>query len=183
MVKVTTVENTDELQQVIDLSKKNMVRDLSASEIQSQGFVTMQYTLDALQQMHSLAPSVVAKDGNNVVGYALVLPAEARSVFPPLEPLFVILQSLNWNNKPVTHYKFYIMGQVCIEKEYRALGLFDRLYEKHRELFSGKYDFVITEISTRNFRSMRAHERVGFRIINTHRDELDEWAVVLWDWT
>src|SRR5688500_3339963 len=116
MVKITTVENTDELQQIIDLSKKNMVRDLSPGEIQSQGFVTMQYTLDALQQMHSLAPSVVAKDGNNVVGYALVLPPEARSVFPPLEPLFHILGSLNWNNRPVIDYNFYIMGQVCIAR-------------------------------------------------------------------
>jgi len=43
-------------------------------------------------------------------------------------------------------------------------------------------DFVITEVSNDNHRSMRAHERIGFQTVSRHRDELDDWAVVLWDW-
>src|SRR5688572_3361421 len=183
MVKITTVQNANELQQIIDLSQKNLVKDLSTDEIQSQGFVTMQYTVDTLQQIHQHAPSVIAKDDDQVVGYALVAPVQARHIFPPLKPLFEIADSLTWNGQPIKNYQYYVMGQVCIDKQYRSLGLFDQLYQKHRELFSDKYDFIITEIATRNSRSMHAHERVGFRIIHTHRDELDEWAVVLWDWT
>lgn len=33
-----------------------------------------------------------------------------------------------------------------------------------------------------NPRSLKAHEKVGFRRIATHRDEMDQWDVVLWDW-
>ena len=74
------------------------------------------------------------------------------------------------------------MGQVCIAAAYRGQGVFDMLYKKHKEIFSGKYDVVITDIATRNTRSLRAHARVGFKTIATYTDELDEWAVVVWDW-
>ncbi len=67
------------------------------------------------------------------------------------------------------------------ELYYRGQGVFDLLYAHHRQLFARQYDFVITEIATRNQRSQRAHERVGFETINTYRDELDEWNVVVMD--
>ena len=71
------------------------------------------------------------------------------------------------------------MGQVCVDKDYRGKGLFDLLYQKHKEIYQDQYDFVITEVSTRNHRSIRAHQRAGFQTINTYCDELDEWAVVI----
>jgi hypothetical protein len=57
------------------------------------------------------------------------------------------------------------------------------LYDKHKEVYSGQYDFLLTEISTRNIRSLIAHEKIGFETIHYHRDHMDEWAVVIWDWT
>jgi len=74
------------------------------------------------------------------------------------------------------------MGQVCVAAPYRGKGVFDLLYNQHKAAFSHKYDFVITDIATRNTRSMRAHARIGFKKIHTYRDELDEWDTVLWDW-
>ena len=40
--------------------------------------------------------------------------------------------------------------------------LFDQLYAAHRQHLSGRYDCCITEVATRNGRSMSAHLRVGF---------------------
>ena len=44
------------------------------------------------------------------------------------------------------------------------------------------FDFIITEISASNYRSLNAHKRIGFKKINTFRDKIDEWDVVIWDW-
>ena len=54
------------------------------------------------------------------------------------------------------------MGQICIDKPWRGRGLFDQLYAAHRQHLSGRYDCCITEVATRNGRSMSAHLRVGF---------------------
>jgi len=56
------------------------------------------------------------------------------------------------------------------------------LYQKHREVYSNQYDFILTEISTSNLRSLKAHEKMGFETIYTYQDSVDEWNVVVWNW-
>jgi L-amino acid N-acyltransferase YncA len=182
MLSVTTVETREELQQILELQQQNHLQNIDEAEMQTQGFVTLTHDIDVLQQMHDLAPSVVAKDNGVVAGYALVMLRECRNLFPPLEPMFKNLDLLEYHGRPLPQYRFYIMGQVCIDKKYRRTGLFDQLYQKHKEIYSTQFDFIVTEVSTRNQRSLRAHERVGFETINTYSDDMDEWAVVLWNW-
>ena len=182
MLILTTVADNGELEEILRLQQQNLLQNIDDVEMQTQGFVTMVHTLDVLQKMHVLAPSVIAKDNGKVIGYALVMLRECRELFPPLEPMFKNFDKLEYRERPLNHYRYYVMGQVCIDKKYRRTGLFDQLYQKHKEIYSGNYDFIMTEVSTRNLRSLRAHERVGFEIINSYSDDLDEWAVVLWNW-
>jgi GNAT superfamily N-acetyltransferase len=131
--------------------------------------------------MHDLAPTVIIKDGDKVVAYALTMLIECRQLMPDLEPMFALLDTLSWKNKPLNDHRFYVMGQICIAKACRGQGLFEQLYEHHKKIFQPRFDLFITEISTRNHRSLRAHEKVGFKPIHTHRDKLDEWRIVAWD--
>jgi len=182
MLYATLASSTEELQQILQLQKENLRQHVTEDEMRSQGFVTLHHDLNALQQMHELAPSVIIKDEDVVVAYALTMLRECRQLTPDLEPMFTLLDQLSWHNKPLNDYRFYVMGQVCIARAYRGQGLFDELFRHHKEIYQPLFDLFITEIATRNVRSMRAHERVGFKTIHVHRDELDEWAVVGWDW-
>ena len=75
------------------------------------------------------------------------------------------------------------MGQVCIDKEFRGLGILDNCYIKYKENYLNKYDFAITEIAGTNSRSRIAHNRIGFKEINTYLGpENTEWNVVVWNW-
>jgi hypothetical protein len=51
------------------------------------------------------------------------------------------------------------------------------------EAYRNRYDFTVTEIAERNTRSIRAHERVGFRTLHTYHDEraAEVWRVVVLD--
>lgn len=178
----TITRNHTDLQQILDLQQSNLIGKLSASEWQDQGFVTVQHDMDVLEKMHDAAPSIVIKDNDKIVAYALTMTRECRDEVPVLVPMFNNLDKLEWKGRPLNDYSFYVMGQICIDKAYRGQGLFDLLYQKHKEIYSPGFDLIVTEIATRNTRSIRAHERVGFKTININRDELDEWAVVAWDW-
>lgn len=182
MISATTISMEEELQQVLDLQQHYLVGNIDKDEMKSQGFLTVRHNLGLLQQMHSLAPSIIIKDDNQVVAYALVMLRECRNSVPALLPMFDTLDVLEWRGKSLSEYSFYVMGQICVAKEYRGQGLFDRLYHKHREVYQPRFDFIVTEVATRNKRSLRAHKRVGFETIHVYTDELDEWAVVLWDW-
>jgi GNAT superfamily N-acetyltransferase len=164
-----------ELVQILELQRANHAVNLDPNEVAAQGFVTVVHDLPLLQQMHALSPSIVAVDDEALAGYALVMPVECRALIPVLVPMFERIDRLG-----VTDY--YIMGQICVAKAYRGRGVFDAMYAAHREHLATRYRRCVTEIATRNTRSMRAHERVGFRNLETYRDATDEWALVVWEW-
>jgi ribosomal protein S18 acetylase RimI-like enzyme len=176
VVGARQVSEERELEQVLELQRANLARNLSAEEIEAQGFVTVEHTLEVLKRMHALAPSIIAKEGDSLAGYALVMPVECRSFIPVLEPMFQRLASLGME-------RFYVMGQICVAKAWRGRGVFDLLYRAHRDLLRARHDFSVTEVAKRNARSMRAHERIGFKVIDRYRDATDEWALLSWDWS
>src|SRR5688572_22013496 len=182
MIHSTLVNSKSELQQILELQEQNLPKNISVEELRSQGFVTFQHDLETLQQFHELAPSVIVKDDDKVVAYALTVVNEARHIFPPMESMFRLLETLQWKDKPFCDYRYYEMGQVCVAKEYRGKGVFEMLYQQHKGSYSHRFDLLVTEISTKNHRSLRAHEKVGFETVIVEKDELDEWALVAWDW-
>lgn len=180
--RVSAVQHRAELEQILALQRKNLKQALSAEEMRSQGFVTAEHDLAALERMHALAPSIVAHHDSELVAYALMMPRECRALLPVLEPMFDLFDRLDYRGRPLNDYRFYVMGQICIDKAHRGRGLFEQLYHGHRERYRERFDLLLTEVSARNLRSLRAHERVGFQTLHTYRDATDEWAVVLWDW-
>jgi ribosomal protein S18 acetylase RimI-like enzyme len=121
------------------------------------GFVTVQHTLEILRAMHALAPSVVARDASGeVVGYALVMPRQMRALLPILEPMFVMIEQLPAATK---NARWYVMGQIAVAPAFRGQGVFDALYAEHRARYRERFDLVITEVATRNARSMRTRTR------------------------
>lgn len=182
MLYATTVTTPGELLQILGLQEKNLPQHIDKAEMQSQGFVTFQHNLAVLQQFHELEPSVIVKDDDKVIAYALTVVNAARHIFPPMESMFALLDTLHWKNKPLHNYRYYEMGQVCVAKEYRGKGVFEMLYDHHKKVYSLAYDLLVTKISTKNIRSLKAHQRIGFQTITTQEDELGEWEVVVWDW-
>lgn len=183
MLYAALVTTAEELQQIIRLQQQNLIENIDDAEMRSQGFVTLRYDVARLEQMHQLAPAVIIKQDDQVVAYALSMLQECRRLMPDLESMFGLLDLLSWNNKPLKSFRFYVMGQVCISKEYRGQGLFEQLYEYHKKIYQSQFELFVTEVSTRNPRSLRAHEKIGFKVIHTHRDLLDEWSIVAWDWS
>jgi hypothetical protein len=160
---------------VLALQRKNHRDVVEPDEARTQGFVTVIHDRQALRAMNALLPSIVCRDGSSLVGYALSMAPACRTLLPILAPMFAILETLPLG-------RFYVMGQICVAEEHRGRGAFDLLYREHQARFRGDYERVVTEIATRNVRSMRAHARVGFRTIHTYRDSVDEWAIVAWDY-
>ena len=181
-IRYTNVANDNDIRQILALQQANLSTRVSADTAASQGFVTVRHDFELLQKMNGTAPQVVAKLQDEVVGYALVMPPSFQDLIPVLKPMFLLFDSLDFEGKKVSAYKYYVMGQVCVAGGYRGAGIFDGLYHHHRLLFSNEFDFVVTEIASRNTRSMRAHERVGFKTIHYYQDKTDYWNIVVWRW-
>ncbi|MGG9962407.1 GNAT family N-acetyltransferase [Ferruginibacter sp. SUN106] len=179
----TAANSHNDLAGIIALQKNNLQLNLTREEIMEQGFVTVVHSYEALKKMNDMEQHIVCKDGDTVVAYLLAMTAASENDIPVLKPMFEIFDSIEYRGKPVSAYKYIVVGQVCVDKNYRGKGILDKCYAAYRESFHKKYDFAITEIATRNLRSVRAHQRIGFIEIHqyTSPDE-EEWSIVAWQW-
>jgi len=182
MLEASIVTTEKELLQIHELNQKNLKQNITEATRKNEGFVTWLYSMELLKKMHQLSPSIIIKDVERVAAYALTTLKESETFHPDLKAMFRNLETVYFQNHPLPFYRFYCMGQICVSKEYRGMGLVNMLYQKHREVYSNQYDFILTEISTSNLRSLKAHEKMGFETIYTYQDSVDEWNVVVWNW-
>ena len=182
LVCIEIAKTNQDLEQILSLQNANHVQNLTAEEKKSEGFVTVKHDMDLLRRMSDSAPQIIVKKNEVVVGYALVMFKEFSAMIPALTPMFDMFKKLSYKEKPLDAFKYYVMGQICIAEEIRGQGFFEKLYLKHKEIYSTRFDICLTEVSVRNTRSMKAHEKVGFQTIHTYKDELDNWNILIWDW-
>lgn len=182
MITYTTSQTPQDIQQILDLQLINLPQNISSIEAQEQGFVTVHHNYDLLSEMGKKFPHIIAKSNNQVIGYTLVMLPEFGDKIPVLLPLFQKINSLVYKDEQLKIGNYFVMGQVCIHKDYRGQNIFKNLYAKMKEVMSPHFKYIITEIATRNTRSMRAHEKVGFETITVYSTDKEEWAIVAWDW-
>jgi ribosomal protein S18 acetylase RimI-like enzyme len=184
-ITFTTIKTDQEIQQLLDLQQSNLTKNISEDVANDQGFVTVVHNFDLLSRMNQSIPQIIAKDGDKVVGYALVMPESFRFDIPVLTAMFTMLDELEFKGKLIKNIAYYAMGQICVAEGYRGQGIFDGLYAKHKSELSDRFELCVTEIAKRNLRSLAAHKRVGFEIIHEYFDvnypEL--WEVVAWDFS
>jgi len=182
LIQYTTAANQEDIQQILELQWINLPNNISTSEAKDQGFVTVHHDIDILTAMNEKFQHVIAKHEGKVIGYTLVMLPEFGNQVPILSPMFDKINQLTYNGKALKKTPYFVMGQVCVDKNYRGKGVFKGLYHKMKMEMSTPFDCIITEIATRNTRSMRAHEKVGFKTINIYTTAEEEWAIVAWDW-
>ena len=180
-IQLGIAQTEEDLHQILRLQKLNLKNEISEQTKKEQGFLTVNHKIEELRLMLRTTPQIVAKENDQIIAFALAMLPDLGKLIADLNPMFMILEGLSWNSKSLKSYQYYVMGQICVDAEFRGQGIFDQLYQKHREIYSTNYDLCITEISTSNTRSQKAHERVGFKTIHTHLDHVDNWNVVAWE--
>ncbi|HNR07427.1 MAG TPA: GNAT family N-acetyltransferase [Saprospiraceae bacterium] len=181
-VALTFTSDPEILEDVLTLQRLNLRKFLSPEESAAQGFLYVEHDPVTLKSICRSEPAVVALDGKRLAAYALCMTREHGHSVPELFDFFNLVDSLHVEGRALADHGFLVCGQVCVAKEYRGQGLMTSLYHKMSEHRS-KYYYCVTEISSRNTRSLHAHSKVGFVPIREHRHaDGESWQIVLWDW-
>ena len=184
-IEFTTVRSPHEVEQILALQAENHRDQVDAATAASDGFTSVRHDPLVLQAMNRAHPSAIAKAGDVLAGYCLMMPQAFRDRVPILQPMFALLDRLHWRGEPLAgNPRWFVMGQVCVARGFRGQGVFDGLYHELRRAYVPQFDFTVTEISRRNARSLRAHRRVGFETLHVYPDPVadEDWEVVVWDW-
>jgi predicted GNAT family N-acyltransferase len=173
MVIYKRTSEEDELIQILELQRQNLPVSLSMEEKHREGFVTVSHSLDLLKEMHKVCPHIIAKDKDTVIGYALCMHPMFAETVPVLRPMFQEIKTMVSERE-----KYMVMGQICIHRAYRKKGVFRKLYYTMKTVLFIDYPTIITEVDTKNQRSLKAHYAVGFKDLKRYRSTKQEWQLI-----
>ena len=173
-IKLTRCSTKAELQQILDLQQKNHLQNVHADEKEKEGFVTVSHTLELLAEMNAACPHIIAKDQDKVVGYALCMHPRFGNDVEVLKPMFVEIDAVIPKGDP-----YMVMGQICIDKEYRRQGIFRKLYETMKNTLMPNFTSIVTEVDATNLRSLEAHYAVGFEELKTYHAGGQDWKLIV----
>lgn len=181
---ITKLANREcELEGILSLQGRNLKRHLNEAEAMEQGFLIAEYTLDYLRRMNDRLPAVISVEDDRVVGYALAVSREIGEDHSFLAALFAQIDALHYRHTSLAHADYVVVGQLCVDKAYRGMGLVRRMYGHFRESLEGRYQYGITDVARANRRSLKAHLTTGFQVIHSIEYDGLDWDIVLWDWT
>lgn len=171
-----TIACQDDLHAIIALQKSNLIDSNDKQEVAKEGFVTVVHTYELLKQMNSPFPHIICKDGDQVVGYALVMLPSVRNEIEVLKPMFNKID--DYHRSKAWEGKYFIMGQICIAKSHRKRGIFKGMYNHMADVMKPHFDKIITEVSANNQRSLNAHLYSDFNIILEYTTTTEKWVIV-----
>ena len=173
MITYKKVTTTHELFQILELQEKNLPASISFEEKVIEGFLTVQHDFNLLNLMNDVCPHIIAKDGEQLVGYALCMHPKFENKIDLLKPMFREIKNI------IKPFKTYVvMGQICVNKAYRRQGVFRNLYSKMQELTKTEFDCIITEVDITNRRSLQAHYAIGFKILSKYKSNDRTWELI-----
>ena len=144
-----------DVDEIIQLNEMYLLKRLTRSE-QKQGFLGKLYSREELHSIISTGEIVVAKAGNAIVGYYLVGRKEDPAAEPyQRNPSLSLVQAVGY---PM---------QVCIDTSFRGAGLFGSMLNALVKQVRSKYTDLLCSVSESNTVSQKAHERHGWKLINT----------------
>ena len=176
MITYKRATSDKELHEILAIQKRSLKANTPIQDREEQGYITVPHTFEILKKMNDACAHILAMDGDHVAGYALVMLRSFRYEMPILTPMFETADRLLKGKNYLT------MGQICIDKPYRGQGIFKGMYTFYKEELSDSYDCLFTEVAIANTRSIEAHKRVGFTILETQMTDGTLWGMVNWDW-
>ena len=181
-LRIGWTDSVADLEGIRLLQQQNLKHLLPREEALREGFTTAVYTLDFLQEMHGLHPSVVARSEGQVVGYALVAFPELRHGHPLLDDLFGKLDAIRFGGRLLCNSHYVVVGQLCVGKDFRGMGLVQAMYGLFREGLSDRFEYCACDVDRENQRSLKAHLRTGFEVVDALEYGGALWDVMVWDW-
>jgi ribosomal protein S18 acetylase RimI-like enzyme len=182
MANLKLVETTQEIIGLKQLQTNNLRRLIGEEEAMKEGFVTSEYELSLLQKMHAIHPSIIVKEGDEVVGYTIVTNKAVYGEHPEVDHLLNTLNKTMYKGVLLNEVPYILVGQVCVAKSHRGQGWVPAMYDYYQQLHAKEYTYLVTDISQANKRSIKMHQKIGFETIGVIEQVGTGWDIVLWDW-
>lgn len=180
MINYQAAATEKHLEGILKLQQANLPENISTKEATIQGFVTVKHDINLLSAMNAQYGHQIALIDDELAGYALVMLRDFSRSVPVLWPFFERLEHLKWHGKTLSELSYFVIGQLCVAKVFRGLGVSKGLYHNLSLRMKNDFQLMVTEVSNKNKPSVISHEKAGFETIHQYQENNgDQWNVVI----
>ncbi|MGH7843742.1 MAG: GNAT family N-acetyltransferase [Candidatus Binatia bacterium] len=141
---------------ILAIQSANYVGNLSQDEL-SDGFLSAEFTPEQVAEMSGDIGIIVAAESESVLGYLCGFRCDFNHGSPVIAKMLDTFSSVQFEGKPLSAYRLFIYGPVCIDRQHRGLGLLRGLYEAQRREVAGQFDVGVAFVARNNTHSLQAH--------------------------
>ena len=155
----------EHIDQIVSLNKRYLLTNLPKGKT-GKGFIRIEYSEAEILEIIRNGEIAIALSGTKVQGYFLI---GKRTDNPRLE--YQRKGALSLSGMIGASFEKIGYGcQVCIDENYRGLGLYKDMISFIAEKVNGKYDFLLSTISTENRISLQNSLAIGWKPINSSKE-------------
>lgn len=141
---------------ILRLQRANYFDNLSVEE-RKEGFLSAEFTEKQVAAMAKDLGIMIAVCAAQLAGYLCAFRNEFNHGSPVLAKMLELYDQVEFEGKPLSTYKSYIYGPVCVDRGYRGQGLLRGLCEAQKNDLAGKFEVGVAFVARNNPHSLQAH--------------------------
>ena len=141
---------------ILQLQDANFIANLSAEE-REEGFLSAQFSAEQTAQIAEDLGTMVALVDHRVGGFLCAFRKEFDTGSPVIAKMLNSYDRLRFDGRPLSAFRSYIYGPVCIAREHRRRGLLRGLYEAQKADLAGQFEVGVAFVARNNPHSLSAH--------------------------
>jgi hypothetical protein len=141
---------------ILRLQSANYIGNLTLEERQ-QGFLSAEFSRQQVAGIAEDLGTMLAVVNGEVAGFLCAFRREFNHGSAVIGAMLDSYDRVEFEGKPLSAFKSYIYGPVCIGRAYRGKGLLGGLFEAQKEDLAGQFDVGVAFVSSDNPHSLRAH--------------------------
>lgn len=156
---------SSDLAGVLQLQKANLYSELSEKE-REKGFVTTPFSEQQILDIIKLDGLFVGEENSTIIAYVFAGDWHYFQQWPIFPFMTARFPKLSFNDSSVTTENSFQYGPICIALDFRGQQVMRELFEEMRLLWVQKFSVSITFVNKANKISVRAHEKIGWELID-----------------
>jgi hypothetical protein len=141
---------------ILKLQSANFIANLSEEE-REWGFLSAEFSPEQTAQIAEDLGTMVALVDGCVVGFLCAFRNEFETGSPVIAKMLKSYDRFTFEARPLSTFRSYIYGPVCIGREQRGRGLLRGLYDAQIKDLAGQFEIGVAFVSRSNSHSLDAH--------------------------
>ncbi len=146
----------DDFPGILRLQSANYIGNLRPQE-RAEGFLSAEFTPGQVAEMALDPGIIVASDAGSVLGYLCGSRPDFDHRSPVLARMAESFDRVRYEGRPLSSYKAFHYGPVCIDRSRRGRGLLRGLYQALKREVAGRFEVGVAFVARDNPHSLKAH--------------------------